>query len=90
MQDFLRQPSISAEKYRVRECAEILKGYLVDLGCKDARLIETGSFPVVYGEYDAHAPDEFYVVEENERVSGLAECEKSLVIVLDTYADYEF
>jgi len=55
VQDFLRQPSVSAENYGVRECAEILKGYLADLGCKDARLIETGSFPVVYGEYDAHA-----------------------------------
>ncbi|NIR86192.1 M20/M25/M40 family metallo-hydrolase [Candidatus Bathyarchaeota archaeon] len=55
VQDFLRQPSVSAENYGVRECAEILKDYLADLGCQDARLIETGSFPVVYGEYDAHA-----------------------------------
>jgi len=55
LRDFLRQPSVSAEAYGVRECAEILKGHLADLGCKDARLIETGSFPVVYGEYDAHA-----------------------------------
>lgn len=90
LQDFLLQPSVSAENYRVRECAEISKGYLADLGCKDARLIETGSFPVVYGEYDAHAPDEFFVVEENERVSGLAGCEKSFVVILDTYAEYGF
>jgi len=55
MQDFLRQPSVSAENYGVRECAELLKSYFVDLGCKNARLIETKSFPVVYGEYDAHA-----------------------------------
>jgi len=55
MQEFLRQPSVSAEGYGVRECAELLKGYFQDMGCKDARLIETGSFPVVYGEYDAHA-----------------------------------
>jgi len=55
LQEFLRQPSVSAENYGVRECAELLKGYLANLGCKDARLIETGSFPVVYGEYDAHA-----------------------------------
>jgi len=55
MQEFLRQPSVSAENYGVKECAELLKGYLAELGCKDARLIETGSFPVVYGEYDAHA-----------------------------------
>jgi len=55
MQEFLRQPSVSAENYGVRECAELLKSYLANLGCKDARLIETGSFPVVYGEYNAHA-----------------------------------
>jgi len=55
VQDFLRQPSVSAENYGVRECAELLRDYLAELGCKDARLIETGSFPVVYGEYNAHA-----------------------------------
>jgi acetylornithine deacetylase/succinyl-diaminopimelate desuccinylase-like protein len=55
IQEFLRQPSVSAENYRVRECAELLRSYLRNLGCKDARLIETGSFPVVYGEYNAHA-----------------------------------
>ncbi len=55
MQEFLRQPSVSAENYGVRKCAELLRGYFAELGCKDARLIETGSFPVVYGEYDAHA-----------------------------------
>lgn len=55
MQEFLRQPSVSAENYGVRECAELLKSYFVNVGCKDARLIETGSFPVVYGEYDARA-----------------------------------
>lgn len=55
IQEFLRQPSVSAENYGVRECAELLKSYFVNLGCKNARLIETKSFPVVYGEYDAHA-----------------------------------
>jgi len=55
LQEFLRQPSVSAENRGVRECAELLKGYFEDLGCKDARLIETGSFPVVYAEYNAGA-----------------------------------
>jgi len=55
MQDFLRQPSVSAENYGVKECAELLKSYFVNLGCKNARLMETKSFPVVYSEYDAHA-----------------------------------
>ena len=55
LQEFLRQPSVSAENYGVRECAELLRNYFKNLGCKNARLIETGGFPVVYGEYDAHA-----------------------------------
>ncbi len=55
LQEFIRQPSVSAENYGVRECAELLENYFLNLGCKNARLIETGSFPVVYGEYNAHA-----------------------------------
>jgi acetylornithine deacetylase/succinyl-diaminopimelate desuccinylase-like protein len=55
LQEFLRQPSVSAENYGVRDCAELLKSHFKHLGCKTARLVETGSFPVVYGEYDAHA-----------------------------------
>jgi len=55
LREFLRQPSVSAENYGVVECAELLKSYLDELGCKNARLIETKSFPVVYGEYDANA-----------------------------------
>jgi acetylornithine deacetylase/succinyl-diaminopimelate desuccinylase-like protein len=55
LQEFLRQPSVSAESYGVRECAELLKTHFKHVGCKNARLIETGSLPVVYGEYNAHA-----------------------------------
>jgi len=55
LQEFVSQPSISAENRGVRECAELLKGYLTDLGCKDARLVETSGHPVVYGTYNAKA-----------------------------------
>jgi acetylornithine deacetylase/succinyl-diaminopimelate desuccinylase-like protein len=55
MQEFIRQPSVSAENHGVRECAELLKNYFLNSGCKNARLMETGSFPVVYGEINAHA-----------------------------------
>lgn len=55
LQEFVRQPSISAENRGVRECAELVRKYLVDLGCKDARLVETSGHPVVYGFYDAGA-----------------------------------
>ena len=55
LQELVRQPSISAENRGVRECAELVKHYLQDLGCDDARLVETSGNPVVYGFYDAGA-----------------------------------
>jgi len=55
LQQFVRQPSISAENRGIRECAQLVKRYLTDLGCKDARLVETSGHPVVYGTYDAGA-----------------------------------
>jgi len=55
LQEFVRQPSISAENRGVRECAELLKSYLKNLGCKDAKLVETSGNPVVYGTYNAKA-----------------------------------
>jgi len=53
LQKLVRQPSISAENRGVRECAELVRRYLTDLGCRDARLVETSGNPVVYGFYDA-------------------------------------
>lgn len=55
LQEFVQQPSISAENRGVRECAELVKSYLTNLGCKDARLVETSGHPVVYGTYNAGA-----------------------------------
>jgi acetylornithine deacetylase/succinyl-diaminopimelate desuccinylase-like protein len=55
LQELVRQPSISAENRGVRECAELVRCYLKDLGCRDARLVETSGNPVVYGYYDAGA-----------------------------------
>jgi acetylornithine deacetylase/succinyl-diaminopimelate desuccinylase-like protein len=55
LQELVRQPSISAENRGVRECAELVRFYLKDLGCRDARLVETSGNPVVYGYYDAGA-----------------------------------
>ena len=52
LQELIRQPSISAENRGVRECAELVKSYFRDLGCKNPRLVETSGFPVVYGYYD--------------------------------------
>ncbi len=55
LQELVRQPSISAENRGVRECAELVRSYFRDLGCKNPRLVETSGFPVVYGHYDAGA-----------------------------------
>jgi len=55
LQEFVRQPSISAENRGIRDCAQLVKKYFTDLGCKDARLVETTGNPVVYGTYDAGA-----------------------------------
>lgn len=55
LQEFVRQPSISAENRGIRECAELVKKYFVDLGCKDSKLVETSGHPVVYGAYNAGA-----------------------------------
>jgi acetylornithine deacetylase/succinyl-diaminopimelate desuccinylase-like protein len=55
LQELVQQPSISAEDRGVRECAELVKKYIKDLGCKNSRLVETSGFPVVYGYYDAGA-----------------------------------
>jgi hypothetical protein len=38
----------------------------------------------------AHAPDEYFVIDGNEKVAGLAGCEKSFVFILDEIAKYEF
>ncbi len=55
LRELVRQPSISAENYGIRECANLIRDYLRRLGCKDARLVETSGNPVVYGYYDAGA-----------------------------------
>ncbi len=55
LQEFVRQPSISAENRGVKECAQLVKSYFEDLGCRNSKLVETSGFPVVYGYYDAGA-----------------------------------
>jgi len=53
LQELVRQPSISAENRGIRECAELVKRYLQDLGCRETNLVETSGHPIVYGFYDA-------------------------------------
>jgi len=37
----------------------------------------------------AHSPNEYFVIEGNEKVGGLTACEKSYVAILDAYAKTE-
>lgn len=55
IREYLAQPSISAQNVGMRECAEMTAGYLRELGCQEAGLIETDGHPVVWGLYDAGA-----------------------------------
>lgn len=56
IQEFLRQPSVSGENRGVRECAEMLRQYFADLGCREAELVQTDGHPGVFAYYDAGAP----------------------------------
>ncbi len=56
IQEFLRQPSISAENVGVRECADLLASYYRSLGCQEVAIVETGGHPGVWAYYDAGAP----------------------------------
>lgn len=46
---FLRQKSISTQNIGIKECANLLKGFMDDIGI-DTKLLETKGHPVVYGE----------------------------------------
>ncbi|MGH8629521.1 MAG: M20/M25/M40 family metallo-hydrolase, partial [Burkholderiales bacterium] len=55
IQEFLRQPSVSSWNMGVRECAEMLRGYLKQLGCKEAELVKTAGLPGIWAWYDGGA-----------------------------------
>ncbi|MFX1492028.1 MAG: M20/M25/M40 family metallo-hydrolase [Promethearchaeota archaeon] len=55
VQKLVRQPSISPQDVGVRDCAELVQKYFKELGCKQARLVETAGNPVVVGELDVGA-----------------------------------
>ncbi len=49
IQEYLRQPSISADGTGMREAADMTKGFIEEIG-GEAKLVETEGYPVVYGE----------------------------------------
>jgi acetylornithine deacetylase/succinyl-diaminopimelate desuccinylase-like protein len=55
LQQWLRQPSISAENRGIREMAELLRSDLERMGFTDVELVPTSGHPGVWGYYDAGA-----------------------------------
>jgi acetylornithine deacetylase/succinyl-diaminopimelate desuccinylase-like protein len=56
LQEFVRQPSVSATGEGISECADMLAGYLRDLGCQEVELVPTDGHPGIFAYYDAGAP----------------------------------
>lgn len=55
IQEFLRQPSVSSWNMGITECAEMLRGYFKQMGCKQAELVKTDGNPGIWAWYDAGA-----------------------------------
>lgn len=55
IQEYLRQPSVSAQNIGIQECAELTRQYLAALGCRETTLVPTEGHPGVWGYYDAGA-----------------------------------
>ena len=55
IQEYLRQPSVSAENIGIQECADMTREYLAAAGCKETELIPSDGHPGVWGFCDAGA-----------------------------------
>lgn len=55
IQEYLRQPSVSAQNVGIMECAELTRDYLAAAGCQETELVKTEGHPGVWGYYDASA-----------------------------------
>lgn len=55
IQEYLRQPSISAEGTGIKECAEMTRRYLAEAGCQQTELIPSSGHPGVWGYLDSGA-----------------------------------
>src|SRR5437016_13398859 len=58
----LRQPSVSATGEGIRECSELVRQMMADIGCK-TRNWAKGAHPLVIGELDVGAPVTLIVYE---------------------------
>jgi acetylornithine deacetylase/succinyl-diaminopimelate desuccinylase-like protein len=55
IQEYIRQPSISAENRGIKECAELTRSYLAETGCAETAIVPTPGHPAVWGALDAGA-----------------------------------
>jgi len=53
IQEFVRQPSISAENRGIKEAAELLSKYFERVGCSKVEIVPTRGHPVVYAEFNS-------------------------------------
>ena len=56
LQEFVRQPSVSATGEGMAEAVEQVASYLRDLGCAEVEIVPTDGYPGVFAYYDAGAP----------------------------------
>ncbi|MEM3671272.1 MAG: M20/M25/M40 family metallo-hydrolase, partial [Thermoprotei archaeon] len=71
--EIIRIPSIAAENPEgVDRCARYLERWFSEIGCSKTEIFETEGFPVVYGYYDAQAPNTIivYLMYDVKQVSG--------------------
>ncbi|MGQ0600834.1 MAG: hypothetical protein ACT4QE_03955, partial [Anaerolineales bacterium] len=54
-QTFLRQPSVSAQNWGVRECAQMLRVWIEERGGR-VRFFGRDTHPIIYAEWNAGAP----------------------------------
>ena len=55
VQRLIRQPSVNPLNIGIRDCAELVKDMFLEIGCSEARLVETSGNPVVFAKYNANA-----------------------------------
>lgn len=93
LQEWIRLPSIAAEKRGMSEGCELMMKLLTDAGFQSAVKVPTDGQPGVFATLDAgakrtgsgaHAPDEYFVIESsNPKVQGFDGAVRS-------YVDYLF
>ena len=56
VQEYLRQPSISADGTGMSDCSRLLQEYYRELGCREVAEVDVGGYPFVWAVYSRGAP----------------------------------